>query len=102
MAFVPPETFSVLGASAAAILSRPAFHHLEIVVDAVVLEQPLPLAHVLCQHGGLVVHLRGLVHKEVRQYVTSIAVAAADRVHKIQMWNCACGTRGLCGPGRKV
>ncbi len=99
MPFISPEAFGVFDAGTGSAGARPGLHHFQIVVDTVMFEQPLPLAGVLCEHGGFGFHLRGHVYEEIGLDGAPVAIHAADGVHEIQMWNGADRGRGVGGAG---
>jgi len=85
MARISAEAFRELRSSGPAPVSGPALHRVQIIVDAVLLAQPVALAGVFGQHGSL--HLKGRadIHKEVRRNRFSAAIDSGHGIHEIKM-----------------
>src|SRR5580704_4698267 len=95
MALVAPESFGHLQAGALADVAGPALHRVKIVVDAMLLLEPLALAGVAGKHLGLLGENRLDVHVEIGWDRLPLPIYSADRIHEIQMRNRRQGSGSL-------
>ena len=82
-----PETLGENRAGAASRFPRPTLHGQQMIVDAMLCQQPLTLAGVLGEHGSLGLEFGPYIHVKVRYYRSILTVHPADRIHEVEMWD---------------
>lgn len=87
MAFVLREGFAVGGSNLRAARGAPAAAAFEVFVDAVLLQQPVPLAGVAGEHLQLEIERARNVENVVGLLRAAEPIGSFDGVHEIQVWD---------------